>query len=101
MTADQVREAIKQCEVHCKMLEEQNDYTSVSLRGTLYTLGYNAEDADEVVNYCAINGFKYCVDPWIPHTKHNSETGETKYEYPPEFACYWSPDQLRSRLGCV
>lgn len=93
MTTEQIKEAIAQATSYCKQKEEENNYDGLILRGVLYILGYTESEANEVLNYCAERGFIYCLDPYIKHNGVN--------EYPAEFACYWSPDQLRSRLGCV
>src|SRR5262245_3943275 len=87
MTKDQIIEALQQVVSDCKDLEV-TDYHSVSLRGELYKLGYNSEDADEAITFAFNEGFNYCIDPMFP--SNNERT--------PEFATYWGPDQLRSRL---
>ena len=90
MTTDQIHEAMGQMLSHCRQLEE-TDYHSVSARGVLYTLGYNEEDANEVIQALHDGGFNYCLDPMF---KSNGEAT-------PDFACYWGPDQLRSRVDWV
>ena len=69
------------------------EYEFLSVRGVLYTLGFDAELADEVVYTIAERGFSYCLDPLIA----NPRTGER----PTADVCYWGVDQLHSRLGCI
>jgi len=68
-------------------------YVSVSLREVLYVLGYEADEADEIIEFCASRGFDYCIDPMIRNTRSG--------EKPERFACVWGIDQLRSRLEWV
>jgi hypothetical protein len=92
----QINEAIDQVRIDCKILTE-TDYHVVSMRGELYKLGYNSEQAEEVLQYVASKGFDYCLDPSIGSDSHFlSEKG--KKEFPNESVCYWGPDQLESRL---
>ena len=90
LTESQINEAIEQMRSHCKLLEE-TDYHSVSARGVLYTLGYSVKQTDEVITDLFDRGFTYCLDPMFP------SNGKAT----PEFACYWGPDQLRSRVDWV
>lgn len=95
MTEDQVKDAIRQVKVHCDLL--MSNYDLVSMRGALYTLGFSTDEANAVIDYCADKGFTYCLDPSI-----QSYSGvEDKHFYPPEDACHWGPDQLKSRLECL
>jgi len=87
MTNEQIIEALQQVVIDCKNLEEY-DYHSVSLRGELYKLGYEPIEADQCITHAFAEGFNYCIDPMYP--SNNEPT--------PDFACYWGPDQLRSRL---
>ena len=87
MTQDQIVEALQQVVIDCKILEE-TDYHSISLRGELYKLGYNSEDADQCIQFAFDSGFNYCIDPMF----------DSNNEPTPQFATYWGPDQLRSRL---
>jgi hypothetical protein len=94
---EMVVDAIQQAQSHCQLMMEQEDYTPIALRGVLYTLGFTTSEADEVIEYCRREGFNYCIDPMVPTKDANS--GE--YRSTPEFACYWGPDQLLSRLHWV
>jgi hypothetical protein len=98
MTTDQVNDAIRQLHSFCRAREEIKDYESMSARGVLYDLGYEEDEADEVLVAIYQGGFTHCLDP--------SFKGQGVYpdfvpEYPPAFACYWGPDQLRSRVHWV
>lgn len=97
MTTHQIQEAIEQMKSHCKLLEE-TDYHSVTARGVLHTLGYQA-DADEILASISASGFEYCLDPAIEC--NSGDPDDNKRIHPPEFACYWGPDQLRSRLNSL
>jgi hypothetical protein len=90
LTNAQITEAIAQMVSHCKDLEH-NDYHSVSARGVLYTLGYEA-DVDQILQRIYDGGFTYCLDSNF-RTKDN--------EYVTSDVCYWGPDQLRSRLNSL
>jgi hypothetical protein len=92
MTRKQIIEAVAQARSHCRLQEEIGEFTPISLRGVLYTLGYDSYQAECVIRFVAAQGFNYCVDPWI-----TNPSGER----PPEFTCYWGPDQLRSRLDSI
>lgn len=61
-------------------------------------MGYNSEEADEVVIYCAHRGFTNCIDPMIAVRTYSSDF---KPEFPVEDVCYWGPDQLLSRLDSL
>lgn len=87
MTKQGILEALRQVEVHCELL--MADYTMVSLRGALYTLGYETSQANEVIRYCAEHGFDYCVDPLIPGRDGRRVD---------QSVCQWGPDQLASRI---
>lgn len=100
MTNLQIRGAIEQVKVHCDLLME--NYESVSMRGALYTLGFTTEEADEVIRYCSERGFKYCLDPMIAATHFDPNNPRAVNnmitDRPSAQACYWGPDQLKSRL---
>ena|SRR5215831_9733988 len=93
MTEAQIVEALQQVVIDCKILED-TDYHSVSLRGELYKLGYDEENADACIRYAHKGGFTHCIDPMFPSKSHEDGSDEPT----PSFACYWGPDQLRSRL---
>jgi hypothetical protein len=100
MTAEQVNEAIEQMKSHCRHLE-LNDYHVVSARGVLYTLGYHSdEEVMQVLRAIADRGFDYCLDPYIipQRSTHFMDDEDAHPAPPPSNACYWGPDQLRSRL---
>lgn len=96
MTPEQVKDAVEQVKVHCDLLME--NYELVSLRGALYTLGYNEEQADEVILTCAEQGFSYCIDPLIHVKDPDNPKKTTRVEYS---VCHWGPDQLQSRLAFI
>lgn len=87
----QVLEAIEQVRAHCDLL--MGNYESVSMRGALYVLGFQEHEADQVIAHCAAHGFDYCLDPGTAHSRSGTR--------PPAYACYWGPDQLKSRLDSL
>ena len=94
LSPDQVSDAVRQMKSHCRLLMEQyeagvREYATVSARGVLYTLGYEEEDADQVLRFLAKDGFSYCLDP-IFRARDGSRFSRD--------ACYWGADQLESRL---
>jgi hypothetical protein len=97
MTTDQIHEAMGQMLVHCRNLMESRDYHMVSARGTLHTLGYTTEQAEEVLTALHEGGFNYCLDPMFPWT--DPDTG--KVERLGADVCHWGPDQLESRVEWV
>jgi len=96
MTKEQIGEAVDQMRSFCADMEAGNDYTSIPARGVLYKLGYTNDEADEVLKAIHAEGFSYCLDSMFP-----SKDGEGTFGHTPMTACYWGPDQLRSRLNCV
>lgn len=94
MTRLQIIGAINQMLVSCEL--KMVNYESVSARGLLYELGFEA-DADEIIEFIADGGFYYCLDPSIPSTHFTAPNPE----YPDPDVCYWGPDQLASRLRCL
>ena len=90
-------EAIAQVIVHCDLLMET--YEPVSMRGALNTLGFSPSEVEEILTVCAEAGFDYCLDPSIAGTHYDGNTMVTTYPGPD--ACYWGPDQLKSRLQSV
>lgn len=87
-----IQEAIDQVKVQCEIRIGADNYNPISMRGVLYSLGYGTDETDEVIRNVASRGFQYCLDSTIPH-----KDGER----PGSFACYWGPDQLKSRLDCL
>jgi hypothetical protein len=94
MTEEKIHEAMGQMLTHCQILEA-TDYHSVSARGVLNTLGYDREEQDAVIQALYDGGFNYCLDPMFPSKTRGVD------EPTPDFACFWGPDQLRSRVECV
>lgn len=92
MTANDIQEALDIVCAHCDEL--MDGYIGISLRRSLKFNGYNRVQQDEIIRFCAMNGFDYCIDPIIP-----SRTDPSKPT--PAFACEWGPDQLKSRIQCV
>lgn len=103
MTADDIRTALERVCGHCD--DMMDGYRGVSMRRTLKFLGYDKAQQDDVINYCAMNGFDYCLDPMIPATHFDPNNpkavNDMVTDYPPLFACDWGPDQLKSRVQCV
>lgn len=103
VTTEQVIDAVRQMKVQCDL--HMTAYDSVSARSILYELGYSEEQADEVIFQLAEGGFNYCIDPMIRIKDTDGPQGDAptkcKMVVPPGFACYWGPDQLRSRLDCA
>ena len=97
ITQEQIKDGVRQLLSHATMLHEQykqgtREYTMISAREGLYTLGYNEDQADRIIDYIAAEGFSYCLDPRIP----SKEYGRPAYS-----VCCWGADQLASRLYCV
>lgn len=103
LTTQEVADAIAQVIAHCDILQET--YEPVSLRGALYTLGYEEDQADQVITDCAERGFDYCNDPMIIATHYSPNDPRAVNgmvtDRPSADACYWGPDQLKSRLECL
>jgi hypothetical protein len=76
----------------------ETQYESISARGTLYTLGYTEQDADQILRVLHSEGFNYCLDPMFP-SRDSSKDDDTMI-HTPIGACYWGPDQLISRIQC-
>lgn len=86
MTNKQVIEAIRQMCTHCDL--KMQDYSGVAARGVLYELGFSEDETEQVLQHLHDGGFTYCLDP--------------RYGNKPSLqACYWGPDQLKSRLEFV
>jgi hypothetical protein len=94
LTQDQVSEAIDQATHFCADREAANMYEAISMRSVLDALGYETEGIEQVLQYCFDRGFTYCLD----RRYHNSPHGNTVIS---QDVCYWSPDQLRSRLQSI
>jgi hypothetical protein len=95
LKVEQIKEAVAQMISYCEDIEQTN-YHSVSARGVLYTLGYTPEDAEQILPLLAADGFEYCLDPAVEC--NSGDPDNPGRIHPPEFACYWGPDQLKSRL---
>jgi hypothetical protein len=85
--------------------EYQTGYRSVSMRSALETLGYDRDAQDEIVRAVAEEGFQYCLDPIISATHFDPNNPQAENgmitDFPNKEACYWGPDQLKSRLHCT
>lgn len=103
MTSAEIKTALERVRKHCDEL--MPDYQGVSMRGALKFLRYTRVEQDEVIRYCAMNGFDYCLDPMIPATHFDPNNPDAVNgmvtDCPPAFACEWGPDQLKSRVWCV
>jgi hypothetical protein len=102
LTQDQLKEAIEQMKVHCDL--KMADYEAVSARSVLYELGYEA-DAEQVLKAIYDAGFTYCLDRDFSATHFDPNNpkavNDMVTDYPSADACYWGPDQLKSRLEAV
>ena len=95
MTTEQIKEAIEQMKSHCDL--HMADYNMLSARGTLYTLGFHGQDAEDVLKTLHESGFSYCLD----HEYKCSNGIDGTLVYPRQDVCYWGPDQLKSRLQSI
>jgi len=107
LTDEQVLDGIRQLTSHCRLLVEGyeagvREYTSISAREGLYTLGFTADDTDQIIEEIANRGFKYCLDPQIAATHFDPNNpkavNDMVTDHPDAMACYWGCDQLLSRL---
>lgn len=89
MTDDQISEAIAQMRVDLQLRVDNQNYDAVSCRGTLYTLGFNQDEADAVLSHLFDGGFTYCLDPKFHKGQEERITSGV---------CHFGPDQLLSRL---
>lgn len=94
MTGREITNALAEVCDHCDEL--MDGYVPISLRASLKYLGYDRVQQDEVIHYCALNGFNHCIDPIITSTGIGIAP-----EYPAAQVCRWGPDQLKSRVQCV
>jgi hypothetical protein len=103
MTGDDITNALKRVCRHCDEL--MDGYVPISMRKSLKYLGYNRVEQDEVIRYCAMNGFDYCLDPIIAasHFDPNNKDAVNGMvtDAPAAWACEWGPDQLKSRVMSV
>ena len=83
----------------CLLQESIKNYDPITLRSVLYLLGYEEDEAEEVLRAVAGGGFEYCLDPAIECNSGDHE--KPGRIHPPHFECRWGPDQMRSRLDCV
>jgi hypothetical protein len=97
MTNDQIHEAMGQMLVDCRLREENGDYTPISARRMLNNLGFSTDEANTVITALHEGGFNYCLDPMFTCKSYP----DFKEEPTPDFACYWGPDQLASRISWV
>lgn len=102
LTKDQLNEAIDQMKVHCDLA--MPEYSPVCARGVLNDLGYGA-DVEQVLQALYDGGFQYCLDPQFSATHFDPNNPKAVNnmvtDYPSPDACYWGPDQLKSRLWSV
>lgn len=88
-----LREYVTRLDEKYRTTRANEDYVSLSVRKALRIIGVRADSpTDDVIALIGNGGFDYCLDPsWA------CQDGQ----FPPEFACWWGIDQLRSRLDCV
>jgi hypothetical protein len=94
LSKEQIDEAIDQVVCHAQNLIAVDNYQAISVRGTLYTLGYETEQAEQVLSRLFEGGFSYCLDPKF-------HKGNPSYGVPSMDVCHFGPDQLVSRIRCV
>lgn len=98
-----IKEAIRKVIAECE--KRQAAYTPIAMRPALTELGFGKDQADAVIAYCASHGFDYCLDPTVSATHYDPNNPAAVKgmitDYPSSRACYWGPDQLKSRLNCV
>jgi hypothetical protein len=82
-------DAIDQIKSDCRLRMENGNYEPISTRGILYNLGFSTDEANDVLLRLFNGGFTYCLDPQY---HKGSESRIT------EGVCYFSPDQLLSRI---
>jgi hypothetical protein len=93
-----VLDALKEIRAEAHRLETGHGYPPVSVRSLAAALGH-AELLDSILEACVDGGFTYCLDHTVEATSYGG--GEAHTGRPPWTACFWGPDQLRSRLDCV
>lgn len=102
LTKQQIEEAVVQMKTSCDL--KMKGYEPVSARGLLNELGFGG-DADQVLEYLFEGGFTYCLDPKFAATHFDPNNPEAVNgmvtDHAPARACYWGPDQLKSRLEWV
>jgi hypothetical protein len=84
---------------HIRMYANESKPTAFcSVRSLARDLGYESLTAD-ILEACADAGFNYCLDHSIkaPGTSVDGR----KHGYPPQDVCWWTAEQLVSRLDCV
>jgi hypothetical protein len=101
MTKAQIHSAVHQMMAYLENVKANYDagtaeYEMHSARSLLYMLGYDTDQANEVIVAIADQGFSYCLDSTVPS---NDENG--KLIYPSSDVCFWGFDQLLSRLWCI
>jgi hypothetical protein len=99
LDAPGVLEALREMYAVCHRLEQQpgmGHYRPVSVRSLHAELAIEAE-LELVLAACVEGGFEYCLDRTIPAKTYP----DFELRYPPQDACSWGPDQLRSRLECI
>jgi hypothetical protein len=105
LTTDQVSEAIAQLTAHAGMLHDGytagvREYTMLSARQGLIAIGYDTDQALQVLEEIARRGFDYCLDSKVA-CKSGVGIDPPRKEYPAQSVCVWGADQLHSRLQCV
>jgi hypothetical protein len=91
-------EALRAIRQECSAREEASNYAPVSVRGIASKLNLQVP-IEDILQACVDGGFTYCLDHTVEATAYDGN--EMRTSYPSQGACYWGPDQLRSRLDCV
>lgn len=99
-----VLDALRAIRAEAHRLEQADGYQFASVRGLVTKLGLT-ELFDDVLDACYEGGFQYCLDRTrsATHFDPNNPAAVDSMvtDYPPQSACEWGADQLRSRLDCV
>ena len=98
LTKDQIDDAIRQLHSHAGLLHEGytqgvREYTMLTAREGLITLGFHGEDTEQVLKALFDRGFTYCLDPDY-HRSPSDDIGRISMS-----VCYFGADQLESRLA--
>lgn len=103
MNEKQLNEAIDQMKVQCDL--KMATYEPASARAVLHELGYDGDDVEQVLQRIYDGGFTYCLDSRFEATHYDPDNpravGGMVTDRPSADACYWGPDQLKSRLDSL
>lgn len=104
MDNEQIQKAIDRVITLCGE-RTRNGYKATSVRSALRDLEYESSDIEEIIDFVAEGGFTYCMDPRIEATHFDPNNPRAVNgmvtDRPQEFACFWGPDQVASRLHAL